>query len=99
MCHNVYNSLIFGNRGAAVSQDTIDRANYSLMLIRLEEFEISERKYEDREYSQVRIVFRYNGNRYDLPITDPTFLHRYGNNAEILEGVDNILLSLSLGVE
>ena len=99
LCDNDHKTIIFGNRGAAVSQDTIDRANYSLMLIRLEEFEISERKYEDREYSQVRIVFRYNGNRYDLPITDPTFLHRYGNNAEILEGVDNILLSLSLGVE
>lgn len=99
LCDNEHKPIIFGNRGAAVPQDTIDRINYSLMLIRLDEFEINEREYEDREYPQVRMVFRYNGNRYDLPITDPTFLHRYGNNPEILEEIDNIYLSLSLGVE
>ncbi len=91
--------LIFGNRGKAVSQDIIGNLNHSLLLISVTQFEVTQKVYEDRpDRPQTRLVFIYNGSSYDFPITDPAFLLRYQNNHNLLAGVNQLYLSLSLGV-
>lgn len=89
-------SLVFGNRGAAVPADKAGDFNYSLILLSLTQFETNERVFEEREYSQKKLSFNFNNHTYNLPITDPEFLHQYGLNPAILEGYTNIYVTLSL---
>jgi hypothetical protein len=44
------------------------------------------------------LAFAHNVNSYDFPITDPVFLQRYQNNHNLLTNVNQLYLSLSLGV-
>jgi hypothetical protein len=98
LCDN--RNLIFGNRGKAVPQEKIDNLYHSLLLISVTEFETIQKIYEDSpDRPKTRLVFDYNGNRYDFPVTDPVFLNRYHRNPDILEDVDQLYLSLSLGLE
>lgn len=90
--------IIFGNRGKAVAQDAIEHLNHSLILINTDVFEINEKVYEDNpDKPQIRLSFRYRGNLYDLPVTDPVFLHRLKSNPNVLEDITQIYLVLSLG--
>lgn len=90
--------LIFGGKGKAVSEERIELLGYSLMMVNTREFEVIDRVYDDSGVPQTRLVFTYNLNTYDLPITDPLFLHQYKLNPEILDDVDQLYLTLSLGV-
>lgn len=97
LCDN--RNFIFGNRGKAVSEEAIGNLSYSLMLINTNQFTVIEKTYEDNpNRPQVRLVFSYNGNQYDLPVTDPVFLHNYQSNPDFLEGINEAYLCLSLGV-
>jgi hypothetical protein len=89
-------NLVFGNRGAAVPEHKVGELNHSLMLLELTEFETNERVFENRQYPQIKLSFRHSGNLYNFPITDPSFLHRYGLNNNILQGRQRIYASLSL---
>ncbi|MDY0144057.1 MAG: hypothetical protein RBR97_19420 [Bacteroidales bacterium] len=93
--NNRYN-LVFGNRGAAVPEHKVDELSYSLILLSLTEFETNERVFENRQYPQIKLSFRHNGNLYNFPITDPSFLHRYGLNNNILQGKQKIYVTFSL---
>lgn len=93
--NNRYN-LVFGNRGAAVPEHKVNELSYSLILLSLTEFETNERVFENRQYPQIKLSFRHNGNLYNFPITDPSFLHRYGLNNNILLGKQNIYVTFSL---
>ena len=93
--NNRYNS-VFCNRGAAVPEYKLDELNYSLILLSLTDFETNERIFEDREYPQIKLSFRYANNNYNFPITDPSFLHRYGNDNTILQGIEKIFVTFSL---
>jgi hypothetical protein len=90
--------LIFGNRGKAVPEEKIDGLGYSLMLINTDNFEIIEKVYEDEDRPKTRLVFSYNENSYDLPITDPVFLHDYRLDPDILDDIDELHVTLSLGI-
>lgn len=97
LCDN--RSLIFGNKGKAVSAEAITNLNYSLMLVRTKLFEVVEIRYEDNpNQPKFRLVFLFNDNQYDLPITDPVFLHRYQSNPDFMEDINEAFISLSLGV-
>lgn len=97
LCEN--QRFIFGNRGKAVSEDAIGNLNHSLMLISVNEFEVIQKVYDDApNRPQTRMVFKYNNNQYDFPVTDPAFLHRYQSNPDFMENVNQIYLSLSLGI-
>jgi hypothetical protein len=97
LCDN--RNLIFGNRGKAVSEEAIGTLSYSLMLINTNQFEVIEKTYEDNPIMpKMRMVFFYNGNQYDLPVTDPVFQHKYRINPDIMEEVADVYLSLSLAV-
>lgn len=90
--------LNFGNRGKAVSEDRIELLPYSLMMVRTRNFEVVERSFGEEAFSHTRLVFDYNLDTYDLPITDPEFLRGYKLDPELLEGVEELYLTLSLGV-
>lgn len=97
LCDN--RTLVFGNKGKAVSEEKIGSLTHSLVLIQTNQFEVIEKTYEDTPNKhQLRLVFSYNGIRYDFPVTDPVFLHNYQRNPDILEGCEELLLCLSLGV-
>jgi len=98
LCDNGRLNLIFGNRGKALPEDVIQRMNHSLMLVKVGDFEIIERKYEGREHPQIRLSFEYNNDQYDLPITDPVFLKKYAKNSKLLNDKKEIYIVLSLGV-
>ena len=91
-------SLIFKNRGKALPEDIINELDHSLLLVRSNEFEIIEKKYEDKEHPQIRLNFVFNGNSYNLPITDPIFLNKYEDEKSILDQNESIDIILSLGV-
>jgi hypothetical protein len=92
-------SVIFGNRGKAIHEDKIGSLRHSLILIKTKQFDVVEVNYDDNSNQpQKRMAFKYNGNNYNLPITDPVFLHSYQSNHNILNGVDKIYLSLSVGI-
>jgi len=92
-------SLIFRNKGKAVSLDAIGTLNHSLMLASVNQFEVTQKIYEDKPgKSQIRLVFTYNDNRYDFPVTDPVFLHRHQGNPDFLVGAAQVYLCLSLGI-
>ncbi len=92
--------LVFGNRGKAISSEAIGGLTYSLMLIKTSSFEVIQKKYEDKPNKlQSRLVFTYNGHQYDLPITDPVFLHNYQSNPDFLDVESAIFVILSLGIE
>jgi len=98
LCDN--RNLIFGNRGKAVSEEAIENTTFSLMFIKVTTFEVIEKTYEDNpNKSQIRLVFSFNGNQYDLPVTDPVFLHRYQTNPDFLENYNQLYVSPSLAVE
>ena len=98
LCDN--RSLIFGNKGKAVSQESIGILNHSLMLVSVTEFNITQRTYEDSlKKPQIRLIFTYHKIQYDFPVTDPAFLHLYQHNTTILEQAKQIYLTLSLGIE
>jgi hypothetical protein len=97
LCDN--RGLIFGNRGKAVSDEVIKNLSYSLMLVHTNQFEVIEKTYDDNpDWPKHRLVFSYNGHQYDLPITDPVFIHDYKSDPDILEDAEGIYLSLSLAI-
>ncbi|MEJ8756814.1 hypothetical protein WG947_07410 [Pontibacter sp. H259] len=97
LCAN--RSLIFGNRGKAVNEDALDSLDYSLLFIKITEFEFYEKTYEDNPNEpQSRLLFDYKGNKYDLPITDPVALTNLRRNPDFYENKEELFLSLSLGV-
>lgn len=97
VCENNYR-VIFGNRGKAVPGNSIENLSYSLMMINIDNFEIFERTYDDNPNAQIRLIFTYNNNRYDLPITDPDFLRDYARDPDLISNVGELILVLSLGV-
>lgn len=97
LCDN--RSIIFGNRGKAVSAEAITNLNYSLMLIKTNQFQVIKRTYNDNQAKlQLRLAFSYNGNRYDFPVTDPLFLHYYQTNPDFINSSNEAYLCLSVGI-
>lgn len=89
---------IFGNRGKAVSTERIHAVTHSLMLVRAEnpDFHIQE---TSSGKLQVRATFESGSNRYDFPITDPYFEHRFSRSADFVKEFQSFYFTLSLGVE
>jgi hypothetical protein len=92
-------SSIFGNRGKAISQESIVGLNHSLILIKANQFKaFTKIQIERPGKPQTRISFEYNGTEYDLPITDPVFRDHYAENKNTLKGVNQVYLCVSLGI-
>lgn len=90
---------IFKTRYPSLSEEVIRELNYSLMLVKPTQFGVIEKIYEDRMAPQHRMLFTYNNFNYDFSITDPVFLRYYEANPEFVEGVKDVVLSLSVSVK
>lgn len=62
----------------------------TMELSELTDFKLSERHIVNVEEPQVRLNFRYNGQYYNLQITDHDFLEEYGRNKCIFHLVNKI---------
>ena len=90
---------LFGTPGKAINIKYINRLDHSLTLVRATDFEVLENPSDDNPVrKKIRLSFTYNNNEYNFPVTDPVFLHNYQNNANFLDGVEDIYLTLSVGV-
>ena len=69
------------------------------MFLKTNDFEIYQMSYDDNQKQQVRIKFSFYLNFYDFPVTDPVFLKKYKENPKFINDVNQIDLTLSLGVE
>jgi hypothetical protein len=97
LCEN--RNLIFGNRGKAVSAESIGNLSYSLMFVKPLQFEVNQKTYEGNPGPpQIRLIFTYKENRYDLPVTDPIFLNSYRTDPQVLDACNQLYLCLSLSV-
>jgi hypothetical protein len=83
---------IFGNTGNSLTPEEIDNIQHSLMMIKLESFEVI------KNGRQFRLAFSFKNNNYNLPITDPIFLHSCSHDQGILDNVNKVYIVLSLGV-
>ena len=91
-------SILFINRGAAVSVGDITQLDHSLLFVKPENVEV----YQTTSVAgnpQIRAKFAFNGNTYDLPITDIDFENRFSNNSMLLDSCSHIYFTISLGVE
>lgn len=92
-------SVIFGNFDKSVSLDEIEALNHSLLFFKLNEFEAVNKIYEDKkDRPQTRLIFSHNGNQYDFPITDPSFLHRFKVRPNLIKNKNEIYVCSSLGI-
>jgi len=97
LCDNRY--YIFGNWGKALSTDEIVFLDHSLVLLHIDEFQVTEKiNLDDPGKKKVRLQFSYNGTAYDFPVTDPVFLQLYANNASILKVIGSLYLCVSIGI-
>lgn len=94
---SVNESILFGNRGKAVSAENITQLDHSLVLIEPENPVY--RTVSESGKPQMRSQFVFNGNSYDLPITDIDFTDRFSNNSILLESCTPTYFTISLGVE
>lgn len=91
-------SLIFGNRGKAVSEEVFSTGGYSLMFVKPTDLFI-ESQQNDYGHEKYRIQFTYMDNRYDFPLTDPEYISLLQRGQrECGNRKDELYLTLSLGV-
>ena len=89
--------LIFGSKNKSVEQNEAKNLNHSLTMLYTNHFKIYEHQYEDTRRPQVRLRFSFDIYAYDFPVTDPVFLSNYQQNKQLLNGIEKIYLTLSLG--
>lgn len=90
---------LFGNTAKAINIKYINRLDHSLTLVRVTDFEVLEIPPDaNHARKQIRLSFIYNGNEYNFPVTDPVFLHDHENNTSFMDGVEEMYLTLSVGV-
>ncbi|HYG15409.1 MAG TPA: hypothetical protein VEC12_06605 [Bacteroidia bacterium] len=89
---------IFGGKGKAVAAEDICQLGHSLVMVKTPVFNFAERCYNDSPKKQVRAVFTYHANEYDLPVTDPVFLSLFKQNKEFFNNYKRVYLCLSLGI-
>lgn len=98
LCNDV--NMIFGNAGKTVSKEETKNLSYSLLLLKINTFEVASKTYsENADKIKHRLVFSYNKIDYDLPITDPVFVYHFQNNQEFFKQHNAAFICVSLGIE
>jgi hypothetical protein len=96
-CDNSTSSILFVNRGKAISEDQISNLKTSIKLVKVSDCSIYVNERDNRE-DQYRMKFTYNGKEFDLPMTDLDFRSEYDSDNEIFDKHDNCYISVSIGV-
>ncbi len=87
---------IFDNSRPCVTEEEIQHVTRSLILIKTEKI----KTYFCTPYgTKPRVKFLYKKNWYNFPITDVNFIDRMQENPELLDGKDEVFLTVSLGVQ
>ena len=95
---SVGESILFGNIGEFVSVRHIHRLDHSLTFIKPANIDVYLTK-NWRGKVQTRAKFDFNGNSYNLPITDIDFENRFRKNSMLLDSWTHVYFTVSLGVE
>ena len=90
--------VLFGNRDKAVRVAEAAQLDYSLALIKPSGVEMFQAT-TSAGVPQVRGRFIYNDVTYDFPVTDINFSARFRVDSTLLDGCQNIYLTVSLGAE
>ena len=98
MLCDTYHNLIFGNRGRAVTPESYATLGYSLMLVKPDNTRFFMENRFNSDYQRLRVCFTYNGNEYNLPVTDPVLCQAATYGVEQLNDKRTYYLTLSLGV-
>ncbi|MBO4826740.1 MAG: hypothetical protein J5506_05860 [Prevotella sp.] len=88
---------VFYNYERTIPLDTFNSGNYSLMFIRPQKAHV----YVDNRWEKPKYRMRvlHLGNYYDMPITDPAYLQELEQHPENTGELNDIYLTLSLGLE
>lgn len=97
LCDNSETTL-FGNRGGAVTPENAKLLSTSLRMLKVTNFNVVEKTYENNPNPKLRLSFTFNGISYEIPITDPTFLNAYKLNKDLLSNSSDVFVVMSLGV-
>lgn len=90
--------FLFGNKTKALSETEAQDLDHSLTMICVKRPRIVEKTYGDPDKIQLRLIFDFNNNLYDLPITDPVFVNKYRYNKQLLNEFSEYCLVVSLGI-
>lgn len=88
---------LFGDKKNAIPVSRIGQIDHSLLLIKPASLSLHCKPGLTGPH-QLRAIFLYGLGFYDLPITDIDFIERYHHNRALLEGCQNIYLTISLGM-
>jgi hypothetical protein len=89
--------LLFGSRGGSLLIENVGIVENSLQFIKVENATLRWRD-EPGMRPQERLVFRYNENEYDLPLTDIEFVEKFIKDNSILEKASAVFLTVSLSL-
>lgn len=91
-------SVLFLNRGKAVSAEHIDDLDHSLVFIKPSNVEFFTSRTTTGQL-QTRARFIYGNTHYDLPVTDVDFLVQFSLHPNEFVDRENVYLTISLGLE
>lgn len=94
-----YQRHLFGNDKKSVTEEESEHLGESLTLIKVTDFQtfVKPNVYNP-DKPHVRLLFSFNENKYDLPVTDPVFLREIHFDKEFLKNAPELYLCLSLGI-
>lgn len=91
-------TTLFGNKGGAVTPENAQLLSNSLRMVKVFNSNVVEKIYADNPNLKLRLSFTFNGNSYEIPITDPMFIDAYKTNKNLLPTSSDIFIVISLGV-
>jgi hypothetical protein len=94
---NPVENQIFGDTEKSIAIEHIDRLDYSLTLIKPDQWHCYIKSYQQK--SQTRIEFLHRGVNYDFPVTDMIFIGEMTSDPCLLQNIENLYLTISLGLE
>ena len=97
-CENDFFNNIFGSTGSFITEKAIKKLDYSLIMLKLNNFSVHSAQNQYSSYPKTRLKFKFKNNQYDFPVTDPKFLHHYRHNPKLLYNVNVIYVVFSLAV-
>ena len=92
-------SKLFYNFGKAIPPEAYQRGSYSILLIRAEEAEVYAGSEGSLDHPRYHVRFLYHDHTYDLPITDPVYLHELRFEKRTLGRKKLLFITCSLGLE
>ena len=88
---------IFYTTDFSISKEIYEQGDYSLMMVHPDGFQFHLDPTKDR--ARYKMIFRYLGSTYEMPVTDPAFYRQLELSPDLLDNLQDAYLTLSLGLE